>query len=164
MYAGAIWPGSLGLSSQVFFVNAATIHSSHRPLNDGVTSSLTGAEANASGRLRQAAEACADLLILVDKNLRVVFANRGSDGRASQELCGLSVVDLFPPDYRERAAQCMSGVLQIGTPDRFEFEMLGPRGTPRHIEMRVAPVFEQQQIVALTLNGSDTTQHVLAQR
>jgi PAS domain S-box-containing protein len=115
-------------------------------------------------RLRLAAEACADLLILVDRNLRVVFANRGTDKRLPRDLFGLPIDELMPEQYRDRALACMSGVLQIGAPDRFDFEMLGPRGTPRHIEVRVAPVREQNQIVALTLNGSDTTQHVMAQR
>src|SRR5689334_4187545 len=89
-------------------------------------------------RLRRAAEACADWLILVDRNLRVVFADRSCAARP-QELCGLSVLELLPEHDRERALSCMKGVLRIGASDRFEFEMLGPRGTPRHIEMRVAP-------------------------
>lgn len=133
-------------------------------IHDGIVPSNEPVSTESERRLRLAAEACADLLILVDRNLHVVFANRGSDKRPPRTLCGLAVAELIPEQYRERALQCMNGVLQVGAPDRFEFEMLGPRGTPRHIEMRVAPVREQGQIVALTLNGSDTTQHVLAQR
>jgi PAS domain S-box-containing protein len=147
-------------------VNAATTFSSTpsaTPAAHNIVPSALDVQGD-SQRLRLAAEACADLLILVDRNLHVVFANRGSDKRPPRELCGLSIADLIPDEYRERALQCMNGVLQIGAPDRFEFEMLGPRGTQRHIEVRVAPVREQNHIVALTLNGSDTTQHVLAQR
>src|SRR5882724_9357063 len=151
--------------SGISFVNATTLHSSQRSSGDVVAPLAAESEpSDSERRLLQAAEACSDLLILVDRNLRVVFANRSSDSRSPQELCGLPVTDLLPDEYCERALQCMRGVLRVGAPDRFEFEMLGPRGTPRHIEMRVAPVREQQQIVALTLNGSDTTQHVLAQR
>jgi len=120
--------------------------------------------AGAENRLLQAAEACADLLILVDRNLHIVFTNRSTDRRTAQQLCGLPIAEMLPAEYHERALQCLRGVVRIGVPDRFEFEMLGPRGTPRHIEVRVAPVREREQIVALTLNGSDTTQHVLAQR
>ncbi|HYM35581.1 MAG TPA: PAS domain S-box protein [Steroidobacteraceae bacterium] len=142
------------------------MQSQHRPAGTAVAPPLVDdvESSAAQRRLRQAAEACPDLLILVDRNLNVVFANRACDGRASQQLCGVPVSELLPAEYLERALQCLYGVLQVGAPDRFEFEMLGPRGTPRHIEVRVAPVREQQQIVALTLNGSDTTQHVLAQR
>jgi PAS domain S-box-containing protein len=155
---------SLAYRFRYSLVNAATLQTTASSAQ-GAAPPFAAAESDGSERrLRLAAEACADILVLVDRNLAIVFANRGANGRTSQQLCGLSAAELFPEPYRERALQCMKGVLQIGAPDRFEFEIMGPRGTQRHIEMRIAPVREQQQVVALTLNGSDTTQHVLAQR
>ncbi len=167
VYTQVSTPSSTPSSTQSSTTSSAT--GSDQRISDNVASPRDATSAESERRLRLAAEACADLLILVDRNLRVVFANRGianrnADSCAPRELCGTLVAELIPEDYRARALQCMNGVLQIGAPDRFEFETLGPFGTPRHIEVRVAPVREQQQIVALTLNGSDTTQHVLAQR
>jgi PAS domain S-box-containing protein len=58
----------------------------------------------------------------------------------------------------------MQRVLQQSAADRFEVEWFGTRGMTRYSEVRVAPVREGNQVVALTLNGSETTEHVLAQR
>lgn len=115
-------------------------------------------------RLRQVTEGSADQLLLVDRHLRVQFANRPIAGVSPAQLRGQHVESLIPKRSRERALSCMQHVLAQGIPDRFEVEWTTPKGGVRYLEVRVSPVMEAGQVVALTLNGSDTTEHVLAQR
>jgi PAS domain S-box-containing protein len=115
-------------------------------------------------RLKQVTEGSVDYLLLVDRALRVLFANRETAGLQPEQTIGRSVETLFPPRSAERARACMQRVLQLGIADRFEVEWPGTNGVTRFVEVRVAPVRENGQVVALTLNGSDTTAHVLAQR
>src|SRR5215471_7944371 len=97
---------------------AAAIQSSERSSERGPSLNSRVQADEAKSQLRQAAEACADWLILIDRNFHVVFANRSCDDRNAHELRGLNVADLLPAPYRERAMQCLSGVVRIGAPDR----------------------------------------------
>lgn len=115
-------------------------------------------------RLRQMTTASSDHLLLVDRGLRVLFVNRATAGQSPEQLVGHSIEVLLPARTRERALGCMQRVLHQGTVDRFAVEWSTERDTTRFFEVRVSPVREQDGIVALALNASDTTEHVLAQR
>ncbi|HTE42200.1 MAG TPA: PAS domain S-box protein, partial [Steroidobacteraceae bacterium] len=115
-------------------------------------------------RLQQLAEGSTDHLLLVDRSLRVLFANRHTAGRDPNQLVGHPIDQVLPQRGRDRAVACMHRVLQHGVGDCFEVEWQTPNGSTRFMEVRVGAVREQGTIVALTLNGSDTTSHVLAQR
>jgi len=128
-------------------------------------SSLTAAALQDSvKRLRQLTEGSSDHLALVDRGLRVLFVNRAMAGIAAANLTGRLIETVIPLRNRERAHACMQRVLQQGVVDRFEVEWTRANGSTRYLEVRVAAVRENGQVVALTLNGSDTTEHVLAQR
>jgi PAS domain S-box-containing protein len=115
-------------------------------------------------RLRQLIESSSDHLLLLDRGLRVLSANRNTAGLSPEQLTGRLIDSILPPRSRDRALACMQRVLQHGVLDRFEVEWTAANSVPRVLEVRVAPVMEGGQVVALTLNGSDTTDHVLAQR
>jgi PAS domain S-box-containing protein len=102
--------------------------------------------------------------MLVDCSLCVLFANRETAGQSPAQLKGRHIDSILPLRSRERALACMQRVIQHGVMDRFEVEWTAANGVPRVLEVRVAPVNEGGRVVALTLNGSDTTDHVLAQR
>ena len=118
----------------------------------------------AVARLRLLTEGSSDHLLLLDSSLRILFVNRAVAGRSPEQLTGCAVADILPERGRERALACMRSVLQHGVADRFEVEWQTGRGVTRFMEARVAAVREKGQIVGLTLNASDTTEHVLAQR
>ena len=136
----------------------------------GLSSSATAAVDAASRHLRQITEGSSDLLILLGPDLRILFANRLLQPQQSAAIeqtaghVGLSIGDCLPQRSRARALVCLRGVLQLGVPDRFEIELTQVPDACRYQEIRVAPVMEAGRTVALVLNGSDTTQHVLAQR
>jgi len=132
--------------------------------SSGVGSPSDATLAESMRRLRQVTEGSVDQLVLVDRQLRVQFVNRPVGGLTPEQMHGHHVEKLIPHRSRDRAVACLQGVLAHGIPDRFEVEWQTPKGGVRYLEVRVAPVLEAGHVVALTLNGSDTTEHVLAQR
>jgi PAS domain S-box-containing protein len=128
-----------------------------------VADSLPTEGADAFRRLRLLAEGSSDYLLLLDRTLHVVFCNRAIGAWAPRELIGKPIGAVLPAG-RERAQACMQRVLQQRCTDRFEVEWPHTGGSVRFMEARVAPVCEQEHTVGVTLNISDTTEHVLAQR
>ncbi len=127
--------------------------------------STTGDSAQESARrLRQLVDGSSDHLLLVDRAFKILFANRETAGLRPEQLIGKPVDKVLPQRSRERALACMQRVLHHGLGDRFEVEWQTMSGATRFLEVRVGAVREHGAIVALTLNGSDTTSHVLAQR
>ena len=115
-------------------------------------------------RLRQMTEGSSDHMMLIDRGLVILFANRATQGVEPTQLVGRPITSILPTRSRERALACMHRVLNQGLVSRFDVEWTAANGMTRFLEVRVAPVREGGKVVALTLNGSDTTDHVLAQR
>jgi PAS domain S-box-containing protein len=154
-------------------VNSLASTQSHPRLQDSAasTSSILGAEQS----LKLVAEGSSDLLVLLDTELRIVFASRAieriADKSTHPELSrlptayiGRSMVDVLPARTREQALACLRSVLQLGITDRFDIEATHVSGRMRYQEIRVAPLIDAGHVVGLVLNGSDVTQHVLAHR
>ncbi len=114
--------------------------------------------------LRKITEASADYLALLDLNLRVVFLNRGLARRTAQQLEGRHITEFMPQNVHPAAIACMRRVLETRCPDRYEGQIAMAGGELRHFEFRISPVIEEDAVVGLTLNGSDTTEYRLAER
>jgi PAS domain S-box-containing protein len=133
----------------------------HQSIED---SSSVSALHDSMRRLRQMTEGSSDHMMLVDRGLVILFANRATQGIAPPQLIGRPITSVLPSRSRERALACMHRVLSQGVVSRFDLEWTADNGMTRFLEVRVAPVSEAGKVVALTLNASDTTEHVLAQR
>ena len=131
---------------------------------DGASVGGDDASSEAARRLRLVAEGSSDLLVLLDPSLRVMFINRATSGLSPQQLLGRAIDTIIPPRNSDRAMAALHRALQYGGKERFEIEWTGTTGANRYLDVRVAPVRENGVVVALALNGSDTTEHVLAQR
>jgi PAS domain S-box-containing protein len=113
--------------------------------------------------LKQVTENSADILVLLDRDLRVRFTNRPARDTAGS-FEGRSLRDLLPADDVERVCACLRQVLQTGRPDRYSLEHPDGAGGIRHFEFRASPVTDQGSIVGIALNGSDMTSHIMAER
>ncbi|MBC7984652.1 MAG: PAS domain S-box protein [Candidatus Obscuribacterales bacterium] len=149
-----------------------------QPHDDG--SQCTGTMVSTIRTLRQMAEGSSDQLLLLDRTLRVQFANRpavngsftglsrhrvsSTDRNDTDAMIGVCISELLPAHCRERALASLRGVLHRCVSDRLEIEIPHASGMPQYQEIRIAPVSEAGSVVALTLTVTDTTQHVLAQR
>jgi len=123
---------------------------------------LSSPAAWASEPLRELIASVPDYVLVLDRRLRVLLANRGVGRRSAQELEGLAVTEFFPRDLHPQALAAMHRVLATGQVDGYS-AMLDD-GDARHFDIRISPIRSGQQIVAITLIASETTEQVRAER
>src|SRR5512138_3308999 len=123
---------------------------------------LSSPAAWATEPLRELIASVPDYVLVLDRRLRVLLANRGVGRRSAQELEGLAVTEFFPRDLHPQALAAMHRVLATGQVDGYS-AMLDD-GDARHFDIRISPIRSGQQIVAITLIASETTEQVRAER
>jgi two-component system sensor kinase FixL len=126
------------------------------------TSDLSSAAAWASEPLRELIASVPDYVLVLDRRLRVLLANRGVGRRGAHELAGLAVTEFLPPDLHPQALAAMHRVLATGQVDGYSATL--DDGESRHFDIRVSPIRSQQQIVAIVMIASETTEQVRAER
>ncbi len=114
--------------------------------------------------LRRVTGASTDFLALLDRELKVRFVNRGVQGLTPEQLKGVHVSRLMDGGQRDEPLACMERVLVTGQPDRYAVDHRAPDGRIKHYEFRISAAWDEGRIVGLTLNGSDITEHILAER
>jgi PAS domain S-box-containing protein len=121
--------------------------------------------------LTQVTGGSSERMLLLDRELKVLFANRAIDAQnQAVEAHGKFFGELVPEHSREQVLACLRNVFSTGRPQLLEIDRSvqgsdAPKLTSqRYQEIRVSPVREGQEIVALTLNITDLTHHILAQR
>jgi PAS domain S-box-containing protein len=105
-----------------------------------------------------------DFVLVLDRSLHVLFANRAVDHRSVEQLKGLHVKEFFPPHLHSLALATLHRVLATGQLDGYVAELAGENGQLRHFDMRVSPVRNEGRTVALTLIASETTEQIRAER
>ncbi|MBB6092512.1 PAS domain S-box-containing protein [Povalibacter uvarum] len=104
------------------------------------------------------------LVVVLDRDLKTLFANRGTAGRTVEQLEGAHVSEYLPTHVRERALTTMRGVLATGKPDAYTGELEDPPGHTRYFDVRVSAIRRAQDVIGLIVHGSETTQQVHAER
>ncbi|MGD9598124.1 MAG: PAS domain-containing protein [Steroidobacteraceae bacterium] len=104
-----------------------------------------------------------DHLLLLDRNLEVVFANRGWPSQPHETMIGRRFEELAPPAYRTRLVALCEQVLATGQPG--ELEMVDDCGNGRlhYLANRASPVREGEAIVGLSIAISNITARRLAE-
>jgi PAS domain S-box-containing protein len=114
--------------------------------------------------LRQVTRHSTDSLTLIDRRLRIRFTNRPVNGRTVAEMEGRPLADFLPPERVSGVLATLRRVLASAVPDSYSLEIPGAAGAAKHYEFRVSPIVDDDVIEGLVINGSDVTQHILAER
>ena len=114
--------------------------------------------------MRQVIGSLPDFVLVLDRELRVLFANRGVGTRTAEQLEGLHVTEFFRPRIHATALAAMQRVLRNGELDGYATEIDGVDGQTRHFDVRVSAVRRGAQITGVTLNATDTTGQIRAER
>jgi PAS domain S-box-containing protein len=118
---------------------------------------------NARG-MRQMIGSLPDYVLVLDRDLHVLFANRGVAAHTAEQLEGLHFTEFFPQQVHAPALAAMQRVLAKGELDSYAAEIDSADGQVRHYDVRVSPVRRGARIVGVTLNATDTTEQIRAQR
>lgn len=114
--------------------------------------------------MRQVVESLPDLVMVLDRDLRVLYANRAVDQRSAEQLRGLHITEFFPSHLHPAALASMHRVLARGEVDSYAAEIEGMDGQTRHFDVRVSAIRRDLRIVGLTLNAVETTEQIRAER
>ncbi len=114
--------------------------------------------------LRQALGSLQNYVLVLDREMKVLFANRAVNTQSPAELAGMHVTHVFPAKLHPLAMATLHRVLGTGQHDGFSAELDAADRQPRHFDITVAPVREDDKIVALTLVATETTEQVRAER
>jgi PAS domain S-box-containing protein len=114
--------------------------------------------------LRQVLGSLPNHVFVLDREMRVTFANRAVGARLPEELEGLHITDVFPPKLHPVALTTLHRALATGQLDGFSAELDAVDAQPRHFDISVSPVRSDGKIVALTLVATETTEQVRAER
>lgn len=98
-----------------------------------------------------------DVIGVLDRDLTIRYLNWAAAGLERENLVGLSVLDLAPPDYKELAETTYRRVLATGQRERFEMMYSDAKGILMW-DVRVGPILSEGAVVGLILITSDQTE------
>lgn len=116
------------------------------------------------GAVRQVMSALPDFVVVLDRGLRVLTANRGAGRLTAAQLEGQHVTTLLPKRLHAVALATLQRVLASGQEDGYAAEIEGEDGQSMHFDVRISPLRRGDAIVALTLNAAERTDQIRAER
>jgi PAS domain S-box-containing protein len=116
--------------------------------------------------MRQVINSLPDFVFLLDRDLRVLYTNRPLDshGAGSADVRGRHITEFIPQKLHPAALATLHRVLATGKVDGYTTGFEEQDGRSRHFDVRVTPVLQDTQIVAVTLVATETTEQVRAER
>ena len=114
--------------------------------------------------MRQVVGSLPDYVFLLDRDLRVLFANRPVDVLSPSELEGSHIADFLPAHLHPVTLATLHRVIATGKVDGYPAELAAKDGLTRHFDVRVTPVIQDGRIAAVTLVAAETTEQIRAER
>ncbi len=114
--------------------------------------------------LRQVLGSLPNHVFVLDREMKVLFANRAVGTQSIEQLEGLHITSVFPAKLHPVALTTLHRVLGTGHFDGFSAELDATDSQPRHFDIHVTPVQRDGKVVALTLVATETTEQVRAER
>ena len=105
-----------------------------------------------------------DLVFILDRDGRIVYANRGEAGIDLDEALGRSIFEYVAHDSVDAYRETLKEVIQTGEPAEHEGEALGADGLPRWYRSRIVPIRKDGEIRLLVSIARDITGRRQAER
>jgi two-component system cell cycle sensor histidine kinase/response regulator CckA len=87
----------------------------------------------------------------------ILFSNRVREGGTLDEAVGICVYDFLPPSQRDALRTCIDEVVRTGAPGSCESEAILRTGRAACFESQVAPIKDDDEVVALVFISTDIT-------
>ena len=105
-----------------------------------------------------------DLVIIVDREGCVLFANHAAGGLAPKEMKGKNIQTFLLPTYHQRLQYSLVKVFEFGETDRYEVQTYDPQGREFWYETRVGPIHHKEVVVSASFISSNITQQKKAEQ
>jgi two-component system, cell cycle sensor histidine kinase and response regulator CckA len=111
-------------------------------------------------RLRSILQTAPDIILTIDRAGTIRFINRTLPQNTAEQILGRSCYDFVPQESRARVAQAIEHVFTTHQLDEYEVpqppDEHGHRGWS---SVRVGPLFEGDQVVAVTMCATDVSEY-----
>jgi PAS domain S-box-containing protein len=114
--------------------------------------------------LQQVAGATLDYVLILNRELRVLYANKAAEGSSPDKLIGLTLREVAPSGVYEELLPLLRRVAETGQADRTALRVAQTHGDARHFDVRAMPVRREGEISALTVIASEITEQLRAER
>ena len=110
-------------------------------------------------RWRSLTEHSPDHIIMLDKSLRIEFANAAAPGLTVEQILGTSILDyIAEPAKRIEVENALRTSLEEGQPCHYETRYSLPDGDEIHYESLVLPRLVDGEVVGLTVSARNVTE------
>ncbi len=120
----------------------------------------------AEAESRALVDASPDYILMLDRDLKIRFANRAAPGLTSEDILGAYLPDLASESDRTNAESVLRGAIDKGQPGTYETSYATPEGETIYFESRVEPIRSEQSgdIDGIALIARDITARKRAER
>ena len=125
---------------------------------------IAGEEPAQRDLLQQVIGSLAEFVFVLDRDLRILIANRSIGKRSAEQLVGLPITVCFPEQLAPTAMASLHRVLATGATDGFAAEIDGLDGQSRHFDIRISANRHGERTSSLTVIASETTEQIRAER
>ena len=112
---------------------------------------------NSEARLRSLVECASDLILIADRDGKILFTNRALPPLSTERRNKDSIYDYVTPDYHDRVRQAIESVFSKGETDQYESTFLSDARV-LWFSSRVSPIKVGQEIIAATFITTDITE------
>ena len=113
---------------------------------------------------RSLTEYSPDHIMLFDRYANIMYVNRPLPDLGSEEMIGKSLYSFTPSEFHEVAALCIESVIETGKPILYYTEYHTKDGEIRHFEVRIGPIFDSGEVVAVISSSTDITERKLMEK
>ncbi|MCK4337199.1 MAG: PAS domain S-box protein, partial [Candidatus Aminicenantes bacterium] len=115
-------------------------------------------------RWRALSENSPALIILQDRDGKVLFVNRPVSDQSKKKVVGKSIYNFIPPGFHEIASDCFKKVWKTGKQCSYSTQLKTAEDRIRHFDVWVNPVFEKEAVVAIVSSSFDVSEKKLMEK
>jgi diguanylate cyclase (GGDEF)-like protein/PAS domain S-box-containing protein len=119
---------------------------------------------DSEAKWRSLVEYAPNIILRVDREGRILYINRTQPGIELEAVLGASSLDFIRPEYHNLVRDAYRRVWETGEPADYEVAGLGPHGTTAWYRTSVGPIFQQGEVVGLTVISEDVTERKLVEK
>lgn len=99
----------------------------------------------------------------IDRDGRIVFANRAFPGLTYALAEGALLIDAFPPELKQRMAQAVERTFVDARAQRLEYTIADPAGPARTYIAAVTPIWRDSRVASVALTSVDISDQKAAE-
>jgi diguanylate cyclase (GGDEF)-like protein/PAS domain S-box-containing protein len=109
----------------------------------------------AEQRFRSIAKNSPDHVLLLDKNLNILYVNYPSPGLSTKQLIGTPLYSYVEEDQQESVKEILQRVLETTKSNTYETKYYDPVGDKIYYESRVSALISSKEVDGLVVNSRD---------